>query len=148
MTTDTSIATIDARRPTGIDVAPDAIATSSRADHAAVWDACIDALLAIWNGTGALPEPVPSNHSINAAIRILKDMRRQDPTNTPISIVPAPEGGIIVEWRGDRDGIETIGTASFLNDGSIELVTYRDGVAIDARTLRGTVSDLIDHGRM
>lgn len=135
MTTDTSIATIDARRPTGIEAAPDAIATSSRADHAAVWDACIDALLAIWNGGGSIPDPVPANQTINAAIRILKEMRREDPTNTPISIVPAPEGGIIVEWRSDRDGIETIGTASFLNDGAIELVTYRDGVAVDVQTL-------------
>ncbi len=135
MTTDTSIATIDARRPTGIEAAPDAIATSSRADHAAVWDACIDALLAIRNGGGSIPDPVPANQTINAAIRILKEMRREDPTNTPISIVPAPEGGIIVEWRSDRDGIETIGTASFLNDGSIELVTYRDGVAVDVQTL-------------
>ena len=135
MTTETSIATIDARRPTDIEAAPDAIATSSRADHAAVWDACIDALLAIWNGGGSAPDPVPTNQTINAAIRILKEMRRMDPTNTPLGIVADPEGGIIVEWRSDRDGIETIRTASFLNDGSIELVTYRDGVAVDVQTL-------------
>lgn len=135
MTTDTSIATLDDRRPTGIEQAPDAIATSSRADHAAVWDDCTEALLAIWNGRGLIAEPAPSNETIDAAIRVLKEMRRMDPTNTPISIVPDPAGGIIVEWRSDRDGIETIRTASFLNDGSIELVTYRDGVAVDVQTL-------------
>lgn len=135
MTTDASTATIDARRPTGIEAAPDAIATSFRADYAAVWDTCIDALLAIWNGGGSIPEPAPSNETIDTVIRILKEMRRMDPTNTPLSIVPDPEGGIIVEWRTDRHGSEWIQTVSFRNDGTIELVTYHDGVAIDARTV-------------
>lgn len=135
MTTDTSIATIEPPRATGIEVAPDAIATSSRADHAEVWDACIDALLAIWNGSGSLPEPVPSNATIDAVIRVLKQMRRMDPTNTPISIVPDPDGGIIVEWRVNRDGIESIMTVSFLNDGTVELTNYRDGIAIDVRKI-------------
>lgn len=135
MTSDTSIATVDARAASGIEPMPDAIATSSRADQAAVWDACIDSLLAIWNGRGEMPEPVPNNNAIDSAIRFIKEMRRSDPTNTPISIVPAPEGGIILEWRNTRDGCESIWTATILNDGAFETVTYRDGVAIDVRTL-------------
>ncbi len=134
MTTDASIATLEPRPAPGIETAPDAIATSSRADHAAVWDKCIDALLGIWNGSGSIPDPAPSNETIDAAIRILKEMRRLDPTNTPIGIVPAPEGGIIVEWRNDLHGTDSIQTVSFLNDGTIELVTYHDGVA-ESRTL-------------
>ena len=135
MTTDTSIATVHLPQATGIELAPDAIATSSRADHAEVWDACIDALLAIWNGSGSLPEPVPTNATIDAVIRVLKQMRRMNPTNTPISIVPDPDGGIIVEWRAEHYGIESITTVSFLNDGTVELTSYRDGVAIDVRTI-------------
>jgi hypothetical protein len=135
MTTDTSIATVHLPQATGIELAPDAIATSSRADHAEVWDACIDALLTIWNGSGSLPEPVPTNATIDAVIRVLKQMRRMNPTNTPISIVPDPDGGIIVEWRADHYGIESITTVSFLNDGTVELTSYRDGVAIDVRTI-------------
>jgi hypothetical protein len=134
MTTDSSIATLEPGPARGIEAVPDAIATSSRADHAAVWDQCIDALLGIWNTSGSIPEPAPSNATIDAAIRILREMRRIDPTNTPICIVPAPDGGIIVEWRNDLNGTESIQTVSFLNDGTIELVTYRDGFA-ESRTL-------------
>ena len=134
MTTDSSIATLEPGPAPGIEAVPDAIATSSRADHAAVWDICMDALLGIWNTSGSIPEPAPSNATIDAAIRILREMRRLDPTNTPICIVPAPDGGIIVEWRNDLNGTESIQTVSFLNDGTIELVTYRDGVA-ESRTL-------------
>ena len=99
-----------------------------------MWDQCIDALLGIWNTSGSIPEPAPSNATIDAAIRILREMRRIDPTNTPICIVPAPDGGIIVEWRNDLNGTESIQTVSFLTDGTIELVTYRDGFA-ESRTL-------------
>ena len=134
MTTDSSIATLEPGPAPGIEAAPDAIATSSRADHAAAWDQCIDALLGIWNTSGSIPEPAPSNATIDAAIRILREMRRIDPTNTPICIVPAPDGGIIVEWRNDLNGTESIQTVSFLNDGTIEIVTYRDGFA-ESRTL-------------
>ena len=134
MTTDSSIATLEPGPARGIEAVPDAIATSSRADHAAVWDQCIDALFGIWNTSGSIPEPAPSNATIDAAIRILREMRRIDPTNTPICIVPAPDGGIIVEWRNDLNGTESIQTVSFLNDGTIELVTYRDGFA-ESRTL-------------
>jgi hypothetical protein len=134
MTTDSSIATLEPGPAPGIEAAPDAIATSSRADHAAVWDQCIDALLGIWNTSGSIPEPAPSNATIDAAITILREMRRIDPTNTPICIVPAPDGGIIVEWRNDLHGTESIQTVSFLNDGTIEIVTYRDGFA-ESRTL-------------
>jgi len=134
MTTDSSIATLEPGPARGIEAAPDAIATSSRADHAAVWDQCIDALLGIWNTSGSIPEPAPSNATIDAAIRILREMRRIDPTNTPICIVPAPDGGIIVEWRNDLNGTESIQTVAFLNDGTIEIVTYRDGFA-ESRTL-------------
>jgi hypothetical protein len=135
MTTDSSIATIEPKRSTGIGADPDAIATSSRADHAAVWDTCIDALLTIWNGEGSIPEPAPSNETINAVIRILKEMRRMDPADTPISIVPDPEGGIIVEWMMNQGGSRSVKTVSFLNDGTIEVATYRDGVAVDVQTL-------------
>ena len=134
MTTDSSIATLEPGPARGIEAVPDAIATSSRADHAAVWDQCIDALLGIWNTSGLIPEPAPSTATIDAAITILREMRRIDPTNTPICIVPAPDGGIIVEWRNDLNGTESIQTVSFLNDGTIELVTYRDGFA-ESRTL-------------
>lgn len=135
MTSQSTIATLDANASFDFEAAPDAIATSSRADHAAVWDACIDALLGIWNGRGDIPEPVPSNQAIDTAIRVLKDMRRSNPTVTPISIVPAPEGGIILEWRKDRPGDEVIWTFSVLNDGALETVIYRNGIAIDVRTV-------------
>jgi hypothetical protein len=141
MTSHSTIATVDAGAHFDFEAAPDAIATSSRADHAAVWDACIDALLRIWNGRGEIPAPVPCNEAINTAIRVLKDMRRSNPTDTPISIVPAPEGGIILEWRNERHGDEFIWTVSVLNDGVLETVIYHNGVAIDVRTVEPTVAN-------
>jgi len=130
-----TISTIEADSVSKDEWNPDAIATSSRADHAAVWDACIEALRGIWNGTGAVPDPAPSTHAIDAAISFLREMRRHDPTNTPVCIVPSPEGGIIVEWRRERQRRESIETVTFTNDGSIELVEYRDGVAVDVQTI-------------
>lgn len=130
-----TISTVEAEAISWADRNPDAIATSSRADHAAVWDACLDALRLIWNGTSVNPEPAPSNDTIDAAIRFLLEMRRHDPTNTPLCIVPAPEGGIIVEWRRERQGHQAIEAVTFANDGSIELVEFRDGVAVNVQTL-------------
>lgn len=130
-----TISTIEADSVSKDEWNPDAIATSSRADHAAVWDTCLDALRGIWNGTGTIPEPVPNNDTIDAAIRFLLEMRRHDPTNTPVCIIPAPEGGVIVEWRRERQGHKSIETVTFGNDGSIELVEFRDGVAFNVQTL-------------
>lgn len=134
MTTDSSIATLEPGPAPGIEARP----TPSPPPRARIMPRCGTnasmRLLGIWNTSGSIPEPAPSNATIDAAIRILRKMRRIDPTNTPICIVPAPDGGIIVEWRNDLNGTESIQTVSFLNDGTIELVTYRDGFA-ESRTL-------------
>jgi len=135
MTTDSSIATIEPRRAAEIETAPDAIATSSRTDHAAVWDKCIGSLRSIWNGNGSIPEPTPTNDTIDLVIRILKNTRRSNPTNTPIGIFPDPDGGIIVEWRSDRNGIDSIVSVAIRNDRTIEITTFHDGVAVDVQTL-------------
>lgn len=113
----------------------DVIALTARPDSAAIWDRCINALLAIWNGGPTIPDPAPSNAAIDAAIRFLQKIRRHDPTNTPIWIRPDPDGGVILEWRHESDAGTRADTVTFFNDDTVEFCRYVDDVACETRRI-------------
>jgi len=130
-----TISTVEATSSELDDSSPDAIATCSRPDHAATWDACIDALLGIRSSSDSIPEPRPSTAVIDKALGILDSIHRTDVTRTPVCITPSPEGGIIIEWREEHQGAQLIVTMTIYNDMSLEIVTYRDGIAVDGNLL-------------
>lgn len=132
-----TISTTDAEEGNDWQLKPsDAIASSPRVDSTAMWTDCIDSLLRARNSEPQSLEFLPSCDAIDAALSYLVDFRQHFPTDTPAWIRQDPEGGVILEWQDTKDGVTSVDTVCFFNDGIVEWVSYTNNVATNLETSR------------
>ena len=135
--TTTTISTIDTDDSDEWQFEPsDAIASSPHPDSATMWADCIASLRRIRRFAPRIPEPLPTNAAIDAALRYLDAVRQETPWATPAWIRPDPEGGIILEWHDSDDGATSTDTVTFFNNGVCETIRFTDDVAVRIETDR------------
>ncbi len=92
------------------------------------WDACIDALIKVWQDSSSLSDPKPNRSAIESALKWTIHLKKRFPSDPPTCIIPEPNGGIIVERRfTSANGGEYLWELTFYNHGSNERTDYVDG---------------------
>jgi len=121
-------------------VSSDGIATESQPEEDPAWEACIDALLELWDDPSRLAnngEP-PNRRAIEAAIAWIAFLRGRFPAAPPTCIAPEPGGGIILERRvRSASGHDWLCELTLSNDGTAERTDYLDGRILQMNMLPG-----------